>query len=96
MIHVLVALVKSLKSVANNNLWSFMKEEEMDEIIAGLLVRVSTLESMLISNKVIDKDKYTDELSVRIKEIQGALSKVRDGSFNKEESKKGKKDKLLS
>lgn len=79
MTRALVVREKSLRNVVKNNYGEFMKEEDLDQIIAGLLVRISSLESQLISKGVIDRDEYTTELSVRIKEIQSALEKVKGG-----------------
>jgi hypothetical protein len=89
-----VVRAKNTRNVVKNNYGEFMKEEDLDQIITGLLVRISSLESLLISGGVISKDDYTNELSLRIREIQEALVKVKDVSFDNEEVRKT--DKRLS
>ena len=86
--------IRSLKNVVKNKIIGlFMKEEDVDQILTGLLVRISSLENLLIKNGIINKDEYSNELAVHVSEIQNALNDVK-GKVN--EFKEDKKDKLLS
>jgi hypothetical protein len=53
-----------------------MKESEKDEIIIGLLVRVSSLENLLISSGVLKKEQYTDEMAKKVNEIRESITNL--------------------
>lgn len=55
-----------------------MKESEKDEIIIGLLVRVSSLENLLISSGVLKKEKYTDEMAKKVNEIRESITNLNE------------------